>query len=139
MATKNIFAELGFENDEATVEAWRTDLARIIRACFERGQMSQVAFSRRLGIKQSVVSRIINGRVGSLSVEFLLRLCVRLGTRGLAHWGPNPDEALVTTDLVSVTGTETSVTNVPTLNVGAPLPRLARRGAGSQSSTARLH
>src|SRR5258706_260448 len=116
VATKNIFAELGFENEVATPEAWRNDLARVIRDYFQRSRTSQTAFAKVLGVKQSVVSRIINGRVRGLSVEFLLRLCVRLGTRGIATWGPSPDEARVTTEVPSVLGTALSVSQA-TLNV----------------------
>lgn len=63
-----------------------------------RAQMSQSAFAHELSVKQSIVSKINNGSLGGLSVELLLRLCVKLGTRGTAAWGPTADEALVTTD-----------------------------------------
>jgi predicted XRE-type DNA-binding protein len=108
MPAKNVFAELGLENDEATAEAWRSDFARIIREYFQRSQVSQVAFAKQLGVKQSVVSRIINTRLQGLSIEFLLKLCVKLETRGAATWGPSPDEARVTTEVASVMGTALS-------------------------------
>ncbi len=147
MATKNIFAEFGFELEEATAEAWRSDLARIVRECFRRSQTSQIAFANRIGVKQSVISRIINGRISGLSVEFLLRICVRLGTRGIATWGPSADEAKVTTEMPAVLGTALSVSEA-TLNVAGEAvhvpPRTVTSGAskravGSKSRLVQLH
>lgn len=109
MSTKNVFADLGLANDLATVEAWRSDLARIVRDYFIRSQLSQTVFARRVGVKQSVVSRIVNGRLANLSVEFLLRICVKLETRGRACWGPSPDEAFVSTDAALFDETATSM------------------------------
>jgi predicted XRE-type DNA-binding protein len=145
VSTKNVFSELGFENDVATSEAWRNDLARVIRDYFKRSQTSQTAFANTLGVKQSVVSRIINGRVRGLSVEFLLRLCVRLGTRGIATWGPSPDEARATIDIPSVLGTAPLTVSEATLNVvDSPIqvrlrPRVRRAAIGSRSTVMRVH
>jgi predicted XRE-type DNA-binding protein len=107
MATKNVFAELGLSSDTAAVEAWRSDLARIIRDYFKRSGMTQTQLATRLGLKQSVVSKIITGKLVSLSIEFLLRQCVKLETRGCAAWGPSPDEAFATSDVTAVMGTAT--------------------------------
>jgi predicted XRE-type DNA-binding protein len=109
MTAKNVYSEFGLENDVATVEAWRSDLARIVRAYFTRSQLSQTAFAKKLGIKQSVVSRIINSRLSGLSIEFLLRLCVKLETRGHAAWGPSADEAFATDEAPIPVGTKTIV------------------------------
>lgn len=108
MSTKNAFSQFGLPDDTAAVEAWRSDLARIIRAYFTRSQLSQTAFAKKLGIKQSVVSRIINSRLGGLSIEFLLRLCVKLETRGYAAWGPSPDDAYATSEASEPTTTVTT-------------------------------
>lgn len=107
MGEVNSFFEFGLDSETATIEAWRSDLARVIRGYFARSQLSQTAFAKKLNIKQSVVSRIINGRLSGLSIEFLLRLCVKLETRGHAAWGPTPDEAYATTDAAMPEGTAT--------------------------------
>lgn len=109
MSSRNVFSEFGLSNDSAVIEAWRSDLARIIRAYFTRSQLSQTAFAKKLGIKQSVVSRVINSRLGGLSIEFLVRLCVKLETRGYAAWGPTPDEAFATDESAVPAGTSTIV------------------------------
>lgn len=109
MSTRNAFAAFGLANDVATVEAWRSDMARIVRAYFTRSRLSQTAFAKKLGIKQSVVSRIINSRLHGLSLEFLLRLCVKLETRGYAAWGPSPDEAFATAEPLAAGATATVI------------------------------
>jgi predicted XRE-type DNA-binding protein len=147
MTAKNVFSELGLANDTATAEAWRSDFARLIRESFSRSQMSQVAFAKRIGVKQSVVSRIINGRIASLSVEFLLKIAVRLETRGIATWGPSPDEARVTSDVASITGTVTSKMEIKTLNVADEPVRLVptkpvtskKSATSSQHKTIQVH
>jgi predicted XRE-type DNA-binding protein len=96
MAYKNVFLALGFAHDEATIETWRSDLARIVRRQFERSGKSQVSFAQQLGIKQSVLSPIVNGNLGRVSVEFLLKLCVRLGTAGEARWSGSAEAAVAT-------------------------------------------
>ena len=95
MAVKNVFLALGLANDEATVEAWRSDLARIVRDHFSASKKSQVSFAEQLGIKQSVLSPIVNGNLSRVSVEFLLKLCVRLGTIGEARWSVSAEGAHV--------------------------------------------
>lgn len=145
MSTKNVFAELGFDLESSTVEAWRSDLARIIRDCFSRSQKSQDAFARQLGIKQSVVSRVINGRIQNYSVEYLLRLCIRLQTRGFGSWGPTADEAQVTTDVSAVTGTATFRPTFAFATEGfafassVQFVRTKQSVAASQSSIAKIH
>jgi predicted XRE-type DNA-binding protein len=146
MKIDNVFSELGFGDDEATAEAWRSDMARVIRDYFKRSQQSQIAFANQLGVKQSVVSRVVNERLRGLSIEFLLRLCVKLGTRGIATWGPLPSEAYVTTEIPNVLGTALSV-ETATLNVAAeavqvaapaPAATRSRRGRPAGSGTALL-
>lgn len=95
MAFKNVFLAIGFAHDEATIEAWRSDLARIVRREFDRSGKSQVAFAQQLGIKQSVLSPIVNSNLSRVSVEFLLKLCVRLGTAGEARWSGSAESAEV--------------------------------------------
>lgn len=141
MPSKNVFAEFGFTVEDATIEAWRSDLARIVRQRFERSQQSQVAFANQLGIKQSVVSRVINGRLRGLSVEFLLRLCVRLETRGVGRWGPSAEEAVVTTEVAIATGTETiyaTVRDLPLSPLDEVRATVARSRALNPSSTTRV-
>jgi len=96
MPLKNAFAAFGLSKEDATIEAWRNDLARIIRSKFIASQKSQSDFADQIAVKQSVVSRIVRGKLRGLSVEFLLRLCVKLETSGKALWDPSAENACVT-------------------------------------------
>ena len=64
-------------SDEATVLALRRDLALQIARFAQRARETQTAAARRLGVPQPTLSKIINGRVSDLSIEFLLRVAVR--------------------------------------------------------------
>lgn len=101
MTDPNVFVDLGIAADEATVEAWRSDFARIVRDRLKESGLSQSAFAKKMQTKQSIISQIVNGRVGNISVEFLLKLCVRLGTVGHAVWTSNGHGAAVTVGNVS--------------------------------------
>ena len=79
--------------DEATIQSLRRDIAlqvaRVAR-CFGD---TQVAAAGRLGVPQPTLSKIINGRVSDLSIEFLLRIAVRVGLPITLQTGRDPKEA----------------------------------------------
>jgi hypothetical protein len=54
---------------------------------------SQVAASARLGIPQPTLSKIVNGRVGELSLELLIRIAVRAGLPLVLQTGRDASEA----------------------------------------------
>lgn len=91
MALHNIFADHGYDADEATVLALRSDIARIIRTATDGLRQGDAA--RRLRIAQSDLSKIRNGHIDALSVERLIRLSVRLGISCAAQWGATPHRA----------------------------------------------
>lgn len=93
MEPKNTFAD-SFEPDEATVLALRSDLARILRA-FLRHSGSQTVVARQLGVQQSLVSKICRGDIANLSLEKLVKLCVRARVPAVAQWGLSPHTAEV--------------------------------------------
>lgn len=95
MPHKNVFLALGFEDDQATVEAWRSDLARIVRAHVTQSGKTRRAMARQLGIEPSALTPIINGDLGRISLERLVKLCVRLGTAGEARWSASAETAMV--------------------------------------------
>ena len=63
--------------DEATIQSLRRDIALQVSRAARRLGDTQVAAARRLGVPQPTLSKIINGRVSELSIEFLLRVAVR--------------------------------------------------------------
>lgn len=77
----NVFADLGLENpEEAQLKA---QLVREIRAILERPHLTQAKAGALLGLAQSDVSAIFNGRVHRFSPERLLR-CIRRLDREVA-------------------------------------------------------
>jgi predicted XRE-type DNA-binding protein len=80
-------------SDEATIQSLRRDLAlQVSRVARHLGE-TQVAAARRLGIPQPTLSKINNGRVSDLSIEFLLRLAVRAGIPMTLQTGREAEEA----------------------------------------------
>ena len=70
----NVFADLGFENPEE--ELLKAQLVREIRALIKRRRLTQAKAGVILGLAQSDVSALTNGKVARFSLERLLR-CVR--------------------------------------------------------------
>ena len=54
---------------------------------------TQVVAARRLSLPQPTLSKIINGRVSDLSIEFLLRVAIRAGLPLTLQTGRNATEA----------------------------------------------
>ena len=93
MSVKNAFTAFGLDADEATIDTLRTDIAFALREFIERSGKGQTKIGERLGLKQSVVSHIVRGDIGHLSVERLIRAMVKAGIPGFAEWGGSPEEA----------------------------------------------
>ena len=79
--------------DEATVQSLRRDLALQVSRVARRLGETQVTAARRLGVPQPTLSKIINGRVSDLSIEFLLRAAVRAGLSVTLQTGRDAAEA----------------------------------------------
>jgi predicted XRE-type DNA-binding protein len=79
--------------DEATVKLIRCDLALQIARVARRAGDTQTIAAQRLGIPQPTLSKIINGRVSDLSIEFLLRVAVRAGMAITLQTGHDAAEA----------------------------------------------
>lgn len=83
------------ECETATVHALRRDLAwQISKAMKTRGS-SQRSLAAELRLPQPTVSKILNGRIESLSLELLLRLAVRLELSLVIQTGRDATEAAV--------------------------------------------
>ncbi|MGH8291236.1 MAG: helix-turn-helix domain-containing protein [Steroidobacteraceae bacterium] len=76
---RNPFLDLGFPREEATALHIRSQLAALLEQHIERKGWSQTAAARALKIPQPTVSKIINGKIEKLSIEFLIKLMIRAG------------------------------------------------------------
>jgi predicted XRE-type DNA-binding protein len=80
-------------SDKATIQILRSDLALQISRVARRMGETQAAAAARLGVPQPTLSKIINGRVYDLSIEFLLRVAVRANLPIAMQTGRNSKEA----------------------------------------------
>lgn len=77
----NVFVDLGFPPEEATVLAMRADLMATLRTLItERGWTQQEA-ARMLEIGQSRVSDLLRGKWEKFSLDMLITLATRAGQR----------------------------------------------------------
>lgn len=81
----NVFADLGFSPEEATVLAMRAELMAMLRETIAREGWTQQQAAERLGIGQSRVSDLVRGKRDKFSLDMLVALATRAGLRvGLA-------------------------------------------------------
>ncbi|MFT4571768.1 MAG: putative XRE-type DNA-binding protein [Candidatus Binatia bacterium] len=77
----NVFIDLGFEPEEATVLQMRAKLMNDLRLYIEKNELTQVEAAKRLGIAQSRVSDLVRGKWDKFSLEMLITLEARLGRK----------------------------------------------------------
>ena len=75
----NVFLDLGFEPAEATVLQMRANLMGDLRIYIEKNKLNQVEAAKRLGIAQSRVSDLVQGKWEKFSLEMLITLEARVG------------------------------------------------------------
>ena len=77
--SRNPFLDLGFPPEEAAALHIRSQLAAALEYHIERKGWSQTEAARSLKVPQPTVSKIVNGNIEKLSIEFLIKLMVRAG------------------------------------------------------------
>lgn len=77
----NVFADLGFSPEEASLLQMRADLMNELRQVIEARGWTQVAAARELGVSQSRVSDLVRGKWQQFSLDMLVTLAVRAGRR----------------------------------------------------------
>jgi len=77
--SRNPFLDLGFSREEATALHIRSQLAATLEHHIEHKGWSQAEAARALKVPQPTVSKIVNGKIEKLSIEFLIKLMVRVG------------------------------------------------------------
>jgi predicted XRE-type DNA-binding protein len=77
----NVFADLGFSAEEATLLAMRAELmAKVREAISERG-WTQVQAAEQLQIGQSRVADLLRGKWDKFSLDMLVTLATRVGKK----------------------------------------------------------
>jgi predicted XRE-type DNA-binding protein len=75
--SRNPFLDLGFPPEEATALHIRAQLAAALEHHIDRKGWSQSEAARALKLPQPTISKIVNGNIEKLSIEFLIKLMVR--------------------------------------------------------------
>ncbi len=73
----NVFADLGFSREEATLLAMRAEL--MARETIARNGWTQAQAAQHLGVGQSRVSDLVRGKYDTLSLDMLVTLATRAG------------------------------------------------------------
>ncbi|MGP1609929.1 MAG: helix-turn-helix domain-containing protein [Burkholderiales bacterium] len=82
----NVFADLGFSPEEATILAMRAELmARIRETIIDKG-WTQAEAAGQLGIGQSRVSDLVRGKRDKFSLDMLVTLATRAGRHVELAW-----------------------------------------------------
>ena len=77
----NIFADLGFGDEEAKEELLKAQLGAEIFRILKHRKLTQTEAARILAVKQSEISRLKSGKFSCYSVERLMRFLERLNAR----------------------------------------------------------
>jgi len=77
--SRNPFLDLGFSREEATALHIRSQLAATLEHYITRKGWSQAEAAKTLKVPQPTISKIVNGNIEKLSIEFLVKLAVRVG------------------------------------------------------------
>ena len=75
----NVFIDLGYSEDEAAILQMRADLMADLRKFIKTRKLTQTRAAEALGISQSRVSDLINGKWERFSLEMLITLATRAG------------------------------------------------------------
>ena len=81
----NVFADLGFGDEEAGEELLKAELGAEIFRILEHRRLTQTKAARIMEVKQSEVSRLKSGKFSYYSVERLMRFLKRLNCEVRIH------------------------------------------------------
>jgi len=75
----NVFIDLGYSPDEASILQMRADLMADLRKLIKAKRLTQAKAAEILGVSQSRVSDLIRGKWEKFSLEMLITLATRAG------------------------------------------------------------
>lgn len=75
----NVFVDLGFPPEEATVLAMRADLMATLRLYIEEQALTQAEAAKQLGVAQSRISDLVRGKWDKFSLDMLMMLAAKAG------------------------------------------------------------
>lgn len=75
----NVFEDLGYSREEASIRAMHIELAAEIERFIQAKGMTQVQAARFFGVTQPKISKILRGRLDEFTIDYLVRLATRAG------------------------------------------------------------
>lgn len=75
----NVFADLGFEPEEAENLRVRADLMIAIKTLIQEKGWTQQEAAQQLGVSQPRISEICRGKIGLFTVDKLINMLARAG------------------------------------------------------------
>lgn len=77
----NVFADLGFDPQEAQNLLLRSQTMVVITKWFEDSGLTQAAAAKTLGLTQPRLNQLLKGKIGEFSLDALVNLATSAGMR----------------------------------------------------------
>jgi len=84
----NVFSDIGLEEVEAVELAAKADLVALLMRVIRRRALTQVQAARLCGVDQPTLSKVLSGKLESITIDRLARWIVALGGRVRITVGP---------------------------------------------------
>lgn len=77
----NIFADLGFDDEEAQNLQLRSQTILVVSKWFDASGLTQAAAAKTLGVTQPRLNQLLKGKIGEFSLDALVNMATRAGMR----------------------------------------------------------
>lgn len=89
----NVFQDIGFDTATADRLTHKAELVSVLYRYQRERNLSQLAFSRLVGIPQPRLSKLYSGKIASISTDKLFDAIAKLGGHVTIHIEPHPAPA----------------------------------------------
>jgi predicted XRE-type DNA-binding protein len=89
----NVFEDIGFDTATADRLTHKAELVSVLYRYQQERSLSQVAFSRLVGIPQPRLSKLYSGKIAGMSTDKLLDAITKLGGHVTIRVEPHPTSA----------------------------------------------
>ena len=86
----NVFEDLGFDTATADRLTHKAELVGVLHRLQQERDLSQVAYSRLVGIPQPRLSKLFSGKIAGMSTDKLLDAIAKLGGHVTIRVEPHP-------------------------------------------------
>jgi predicted XRE-type DNA-binding protein len=80
-STGNVFADVGFDDDEAEHLRIRSALMATLREVLQRKELTQAEAAELFEVSQPRISDLMRGKIGQFSIDTLVDMLARAGLR----------------------------------------------------------